>query len=368
MISTSDNPANKLNDESASHANQAEHPLIPRIIFSASLAAILVILWIPFDFLIDPLNSRTFLILRIICAMVILSGLVAFIRAGKPVQSYRKFSLLIYLTGICTLLPMPIMTEEKFPYYIGFSTLFFAVSVLMIWPLRYFLIPMLMTGLVIGTFEWHALTDLKMAVTGIFLTLNVSLMSGLASWLTYQNFTRNEMLLMQLETLSNTDRLTGLNNRRYFDLRLNDELAHAARNHASIAVMLLDIDHFKKYNDNYGHLQGDECLRQVAACLRKTLTREIDFVARYGGEEFVIVLPNSNIKGAEIMANRIIDAMYDQKIPHAYSPAASFVTISIGIVCCEEKPQTKSAAMLLAAADSALYKAKENGRNQFAVA
>ena len=368
MVSTADNASIEANDERSMHDVPDEHPLVTRIIFSAILAALLCILWIPFDFLVDPRNFHTFLMLRIICAGVILSGLAAFIWAGKPVLYYRKFSLLIYLTAICTIVPMVIMTEEKFPFYLGFSTVFFAVSVLMIWPLRYFLIPMLLTGLVLGFFEWHAFTDLKMLITGIFLVLNVSLMSGLASWLTYQNFVRNEILLKQLEKLSNTDRLTGLNNRRYFDHRIKNEVARANRNHSNVAVMLLDVDHFKQYNDYYGHLQGDECLRQVAMCLRNALTREIDFVARYGGEEFVLVLPGSGKSGAEIIANRIIEMIAEQKIPHANSPVTPFVTISIGIACYDAKLHAKSTAKLLASADSALYKAKQNGRNQFILA
>lgn len=364
MASIPNKEANEHNNDDASHSSVTEHTLATRIIVTSLLAILLIPVWIPFDYFVDPLNFRTFLILRIICSVVNLIALIAFIKTGKPARHFRKYGLFIYISVVCTVLPMVIMTEEKFPFYIGFSTVFFAISILLIWPLRYFLIPLFMTGLVLAIFEWQSTADLTNAVPGIFLTLNVVLMAGLASWLTYRNFLTNEMLLTKLNHLSHTDRLTGLNNRRYFDLYLNQELARVIRNSSNIAVLMLDVDHFKKYNDNYGHLQGDECLRQVADCLRRAITREVDFVARYGGEEFAIVLPNSDASSAEIIAKRIIDTLSDLKIPHAHSSVAPFVTISVGIACCK----TTSAATLLASADSALYKAKENGRNQFVVA
>lgn len=341
----------------------AEHSLPQQIISTAVIAIILMPSWIPFDYLIDPLHFKTFLALRIICILVILIGLIAFIRAGKQVIHYRKFGLLIYLACTLAVLPMCIITGEKYPYYVGLSTVFFATSVLIVWPIRYFLIPMLLAGLLLGIAEWHTASDLKTTVTGIFLFTTVAAMSGLASWLTYRSFQKNEALLSQLENLSNTDRLTGIANRRYFDHRLQSELARASRDGTSTAVLLLDVDHFKKYNDHYGHQQGDECLRQVADCLRKAISRETDFVARYGGEEFVVVLINSDVSGAEVVAKRIIDGLGEAGIPHALSPVAPFVTASIGIACCK----ATLAEDLVALADSALYKAKQAGRNRFVV-
>lgn len=344
-------------------AKLSEHSLIRQIIASAILGIVIMPTWIAFDFLVDPLNFKSFLLLRIICVLVILVGLGAFIKAGKQVRHYRKFGLLIYLAVMLCILPMVIMTSEKYPYYVGFSTVFFGFSVLLTWPLRYFLIPMLLSGLVLGIVEWHTATDLKNLVTALFLMINVGLLSGFASWLTYQSFLRNEALIDQLNELSNTDRLTGIYNRRYFDLRLNDELARAARNDLANAVLMLDVDHFKKFNDHYGHQQGDECLKRVANCLRKAILREIDFVARYGGEEFVVVLPNADVHGAEVVAMRIIDGLSELKIPHADSSVATFVTASIGIACSKDL----SAQDLVKLADSALYKAKQSGRNRFVV-
>lgn len=338
--------------------------LSQQVIAGAIIAIVLLPIWIPFDYLIDPRNFDTFLTLRIVGILVIFTGLVIFIKTGKQVAHYRKSAMLTYLTLIVSMLPMCVLTGEKLPYYIGFSTVFFAVSILVVWPLRYFVWPMVLAALVLGVTHWNTSNDLKSTITGMFLMINVCSMSGVASWLTYRNFIRNEDLLHRLEDLSNTDRLTGLHNRRYFDIRLQDELAHALRNDTVIAVLMLDVDHFKKYNDHYGHQQGDECLRQFSACLQGALSRETDFVARYGGEEFVVVMPNTDVGGAEVVANKIIASLAEVKIPHSQSPVASFVTASIGIACSKSKPPQQ----IVALADSALYQAKQSGRNRFVTA
>lgn len=335
-----------------------------QVIVGAIIAIVLLPVWIPFDYLIDPQNFNTFLTLRVVGMLVILTGLVVFIKTGKQVAHYRKSAMLTYLTLIVSMLPMCVLTSEKLPYYIGFSTVFFAVSILVVWPLRYFVLPMVLAALVLGVTHWNTSSDLKSTITGMFLMINVFSMSGVSSWLTYRSFMKNESLLNQLENLSNTDRLTGLNNRRFFDHRLQEELAHAQRNDTVTAVLMLDVDHFKKYNDHYGHQQGDECLRQFGGCLHRALSRETDFVARYGGEEFVVVMPNTDVGGAETVANKIITILGDLKIPHCQSPVASFVTASIGIAC----SKSKSPQEIVALADSALYKAKESGRNRFVVA
>lgn len=286
-----------------------KHLLERQVIVGAIVGMVVMPLWAIFDYLVDPLHFKTFLSLRIIGALVILIGLVAFIKSSKQSRHYRKFGLLVYLSVTMTVLPMVIMTSEKYPYYIGLSTVFFAASIFVTWPIRYFLIPMILTGLVVGIAEWHTVTDPRTTVTGIFLAINVGSIAGLASWLSYQSFLKNKALLYQLESLSNTDRLTGISNRGYFDRRLDNELAHATRDGTTTAVLLLDIDHFKNYNDHYGHQQGDECLQQVADCLRKAIPRKTDFVARYGGEEFVVVLSNTDVNGAESVARRIIDML-----------------------------------------------------------
>lgn len=342
----------------------ALHELSLRVIAMALSAIVILPFWILFDYVLDPVNFRTFVALRIVLVVVVSLGLLLFIKTGKQVAHYRKLGLLTYLALIGCVLPMCLMTDEKLLYYVGFSTVFFGVSILGVWPLRYFLIPMTLSVLVLVVAHWHTATDLRSTVFGIFLMLNVCSLSGLASWLTYRNYLKNDGLLKELESLSNTDRLTGLYNRRYFDLRLQEELAHAKRNGTATALLMLDVDHFKKYNDHYGHPQGDECLRQFGDCLRQVVVRGTDFVARYGGEEFVVVMPSTDVAGAENVASKVITKLGELRIPHEHSPVAPFVTASIGIACCKSiDPEN-----LVALADTALYKAKECGRNRFVVA
>lgn len=170
----------------------------------------------------------------------------------------------------------------------------------------------------------------------------------------------------KLERLSSLDGLTGLFNRRYFDDNLVKEWRQAIRDQAPLALILIDIDYFKNYNDYYGHLQGDTCLCKVALALYETLLRPVDIVARYGGEEFAVILPNTGRAGAEMVARRMIDGVTGLAIPHKTSSAAPKVTISIGgstIV-----PTGKfSVSLLLDRAEKALNEAKGSGRNCFRI-
>ncbi|WP_265583975.1 diguanylate cyclase [Chitinimonas koreensis] len=136
---------------------------------------------------------------------------------------------------------------------------------------------------------------------------------------------------MELGRIAQQDGLTGVANRRAFDSRLAHEWARAARSGDTLAILMLDVDHFKKYNDGYGHQLGDDCLKRVAAILRQAPERPGDFVARYGGEEFVILLPGTDAPGARRVAERIRDGLIAAGIPHAFSPTAPHVTTSIGI-------------------------------------
>ena len=167
-----------------------------------------------------------------------------------------------------------------------------------------------------------------------------------------------------LAQLSTTDGLTGIGNRRYFDERLASEWQRGARQQLPLALLLIDIDHFKLYNDHYGHLAGDECLRCVAQTLASCVRRADEFAARYGGEEFVLLLPGSNLDAARAVAQRCLEEMARVAIPHAASPTASLLTLSIGIasMCpiAGAHPTT-----LIDAADAALFRAKKAGRNQF---
>ena len=182
---------------------------------------------------------------------------------------------------------------------------------------------------------------------------------------------RNQLLIKQkndlLEMLASIDGLTEIPNRRYLDENLEREWRRSKRNSSSMCVLLIDIDHFKRYNDCYGHRAGDECLKTVAQTLAAQCERGSDFVARYGGEEFVAVLPETNQQGAIAFANKLREAINDLNIEHNASLNASHITISIGIAS-SESSQAYTEKALLEEADSGLYNAKKSGRNAIELA
>jgi diguanylate cyclase (GGDEF)-like protein len=167
----------------------------------------------------------------------------------------------------------------------------------------------------------------------------------------------------QLETLSTTDGLTGLANRRRFDKYWAEEWQRALRQATPLAVIMMDVDHFKTYNDHYGHQQGDECLRRVGEVLRATVRRAGELAARYGGEEFVVVMPGASLTQAQETAESILAAIRAEQMPHASSPVASVVTISLGVAAGTPSPAGNRERMLNEA-DVALYDAKHQGRNR----
>ncbi|MCW5636395.1 MAG: PAS-domain containing protein [Rubrivivax sp.] len=167
----------------------------------------------------------------------------------------------------------------------------------------------------------------------------------------------------RLEEVSETDALTGIANRRHFDRRLTEEWSRLARHGTPFALLLADVDHFKRYNDRHGHLSGDRCLRRVAQALLACARRPTDLVARYGGEEFVVLLPHTTPDAAATQALRLLGVVDDLRLPHGDSPVAPFVTLSIGGACARPgHPEGPEA--LLQAADRALYRAKAAGRHR----
>jgi diguanylate cyclase (GGDEF)-like protein len=165
----------------------------------------------------------------------------------------------------------------------------------------------------------------------------------------------------ELEKISLTDALTGLANRRHFDLYLEQEWSRALRQGQPISLVMLDIDFFKAFNDAYGHPRGDQCLKQVARVLEQVMRRPTDLAARYGGEEFALVLPDTQDAVAVAEACRV--AIQELGIVHEFSDVAPVITISAG-VCSLVPTRNTSAASLIQQADDALYKAKDAGRNQ----
>lgn len=168
----------------------------------------------------------------------------------------------------------------------------------------------------------------------------------------------------RLKALSITDPLLGIANRAHFNERLAQVYAMARRSRRPVGMVLVDVDYFKRYNDRYGHLQGDACLQAVAAGIQSCVHRETDLVARYGGEEFAIILPDTDAQGTTAVAERMVQAVRALEIAHSCSEVAKVVTISAGTA--SHVPCAGGAQQLIRCADEALYGAKAAGRNQAA--
>lgn len=168
---------------------------------------------------------------------------------------------------------------------------------------------------------------------------------------------------LSLSQLARLDGLTGLANRREFDQTLLTLWKGAYRHKTNLAILMIDIDHFKAYNDTYGHLQGDNCLREVSQIIKESCLRPNDFAARYGGEEFVVLMPETSLSDACHVAARIRENLQKKNIPHAGTPMGKTVTLSAG-VCSQQPSCAASAQNLVNCADRRLYQAKRDGRNQ----
>ncbi|WP_416051681.1 diguanylate cyclase [Cupriavidus basilensis] len=168
---------------------------------------------------------------------------------------------------------------------------------------------------------------------------------------------------LELQRLTNSDGLTGLSNRRYFDEYLGAEWKRANREQSQLALLMIDVDSFKAYNDTYGHVAGDEVLRRVARVIRENCARPADLPARFGGEEFAMILPSTSPGGARLLAEKVRRAIDSLQVPHSGSPVGQHVTVSIGgtaIVPGADLPFSR----IVEIADAGLYQAKRNGRNQ----
>lgn len=180
---------------------------------------------------------------------------------------------------------------------------------------------------------------------------------------------RLKSLTDQLLRSASIDGLTGLANRRELDQRLIAEWSRAARQGAPLSVLMLDVDHFKLYNDRYGHPVGDQCLRAVAGAVAEQARRATDLAARFGGEEFTLVLPDTGAAQAQEIAERLRSQVQALALDHAASPSARHVSVSIGVATCH--PHAGAAqpgvSALMSKADQALYAAKAQGRNRVCV-
>ena len=179
-----------------------------------------------------------------------------------------------------------------------------------------------------------------------------------------RKITEEKLIALQkeLEVLSFKDSLTGVANRRMFDSILEIEWLNARRNSQPLSLIMIDIDYFKQYNDHYGHIQGDACLKQVSTALSAAASRAHDTFARYGGEEFMLILPETDADSANKVAQRCRDLIFKEQIMHAKSQVSQLLTISIGVACTIPTHKDE-AVMLIDEVDKRLYQAKQKGRN-----
>jgi diguanylate cyclase (GGDEF)-like protein len=170
-----------------------------------------------------------------------------------------------------------------------------------------------------------------------------------------------------MRELSMTDGLTAVANRRCFNDTIDAEWRRCARGNLPLSIIMIDIDHFKLYNDRYGHQAGDLCLQQISAAMKRCATRPQDMLARYGGEEFILLLPQENLDGAVVVAKRILEEVRKIGIPHAASTTAPHVSVSMGLASVMPPPGSSDPSGLIRTADANLYHAKHSGRNRYSV-
>lgn len=180
---------------------------------------------------------------------------------------------------------------------------------------------------------------------------------------TLRDMTDHRRAQTALEQMATRDFLTGIANRRSFEEKLVSEWKRECRDLRGMSLLMIDVDHFKRYNDTYGHQAGDRCLQQIATLLEQVVFRPGDLVARYGGEEFAVILTATDAIGAGIVANRILERVAELALPHSGSECG-YVTLSIGISTSLPEPDMTQ-ENLISLADSALYKAKHAGRNRY---
>lgn len=223
--------------------------------------------------------------------------------------------------------------------------------------------PSISTLLIVETTgEYYLLAGL--AIFSMVYIIDSARLSGRDYWRAIRNQLVAEERTSMLERLSHTDPLTELRNRMYFNKQYEEEWKRCDRQKIPLSALMIDLDYFKNINDKYGHLFGDECLRQVAVALQSEVPRTTDTIARYGGEEFVVLLPGTGVKDARLIAQRLVERIAQMKLLHQGSEIN--VTCSIG-VSCTIPDHKKSNQSLLNHADLALYQAKRNGRNRWVV-
>jgi diguanylate cyclase (GGDEF)-like protein len=295
---------------------------------------------------LDAFGQRYLLYSTLISALWGTSGLILF-SAQDLVQAVHVLLLVAAVVAA-----MPVLALSRMALYVQISIT---------------LLPITVSLLLLGDSTHHAL-----AAATVLLGILLAMASRFVTHLLNDLHTAK----LQMQEQAHTDPITQIPNRRFFDSIFKTEWRRAAREGKNIALLMIDVDAFKRYNDRHGHHAGDQCLQILAQCIKAVARRPSDVVARHGGEEFVILLPDTNLDDAAKLAERLRKSVEDQRIPHSDGAIPRIVTVSVGVSCCKPRiPQSNSnaedaelvyPAMLLNAADRALYRAKRNGRNQVA--
>jgi len=215
---------------------------------------------------------------------------------------------------------------------------------------------------------WIAIINRGVALIVIWLTAMMGIRLLRVKRQVVEHGRELERMNVELHRIARHDALTGVANRRYFDERLNQEFARATRDKSPLSLLMIDVDHFKNYNDLNGHQAGDAALMRVAQTIQSNLRRAADMVARYGGEEFAVILPSTNVGGAKERAEAIRKKIEGLQITRPGSHENTSVTVSVGVAAVVPAEAGETAAKLISAADAALYSVKQNGRNAVSVA
>lgn len=329
----------------------------------------------PFDASTPFLRPAGLLETMVIINLILSSGILFVLRMA-PVQQAQWLTMLskstVLALSVCWAVCFYVLISSDdvriiFPFaalllFTALISLYFDPKVLL-----GFVVPVWVTILITTLFHRSSLTVLNALQWVLLAGLLESGRRMLNSWflLALRREQENADLIQRLGQLASKDPLTGIANRRAFEARMEQEILTHRRDGKRFGLIMVDVDHFKLYNDHYGHQRGDECLTVIARTLEMATRDNAGVVGRIGGEEFVILLPDADITAVQRLANTIASALANLALPHAVSPVSPNVTVSQGLTIWEAHQTAES---VIARADKALYMAKQQGRNRWTVA
>lgn len=350
----------------------------------ASLLSLFLIVAISFSAYIRAMSAARFDLFSLMVLPVILVSLLGLAmkvlikREAVTLRMVMGFFLLLEAAWLYLIISLFLQTEPltgmtKYSVLAGDEAL---VDILVVtfaialfpkrnWMLA-FIIPLMLMGLTIRLTGLPDSPVFAFTKFGCFFVIIFTGRKVLAQWfdMAILRDVEKQMLVKQFQRMALIDVLTNLSNRRHFDQVLHQEIRASTRNGRPLSLILLDVDYFKRLNDSQGHLAGDLCLVQLAAILSEIAHRPRDLATRYGGEEFALILPETDLKGAEVIAQKLKSVIEHTRIPHADSDIAPYVTVSQGVCQWQEGVDADA---FMCSADKLLYEAKKAGRNTFKV-